>query len=82
MLTAHLQAILTFDPIKHETCQEASRTCMATVIEDVREKEGQGKYAAHFLAKEITLKKITLYVPLLKVNKKFQLDVNSSNLFL
>ena len=52
MLTAHLQAMLIFDPIKHETCQEASRTCMATVIEDVRKRErvseGQGKYAAHF----------------------------------
>lgn len=48
MLTAHLQAILTFDPIKHETCHQGSLTCMATVIEDVREREGQGKYAAHF----------------------------------
>ena len=49
-----MQAILTFGPIKQETCQEASRTCMATVIEDVREREKermseeQGKYAAHF----------------------------------
>lgn len=63
MLTAHLQAILTFDPIKHETrCQKALRTYMATVIEDVRKRDKE-KYADHSLY----TRTILVYLHLLKI---------------